>query len=53
MAGSSGGDAAASSSGASPDSREIGHLAVWSVTSSKAGNGVELLRDGSTETFWQ
>jgi hypothetical protein len=33
--------------------QEVGHLAVWSVTSAKAGNGVELLRDGSTDTFWQ
>jgi hypothetical protein len=33
--------------------REIGHLASWSVTSAKPGNGVELLRDGDTATFWQ
>lgn len=33
--------------------REIGHLASWSVTSAKAGNGVELLRDGDATTFWQ
>mmetsp|Transcript_35385 Transcript_35385/g.78556 ORF Transcript_35385/g.78556 Transcript_35385/m.78556 type:complete len:204 (+) Transcript_35385:167-778(+) len=33
--------------------REVGHLAVWSVTSAKPGNGVELLRDGRTDTFWQ
>jgi hypothetical protein len=33
--------------------REIGHLASWSVTSAKPGNGVELLRDGNTATFWQ
>jgi anaphase-promoting complex subunit 10 len=33
--------------------REIGHLAVWTVTSAKAGNGVELLRDGNKDTYWQ
>lgn len=35
------------------DTREIGGLAAWSVTSAKPGNGVELLRDGNKETFWQ
>jgi hypothetical protein len=34
-------------------SREIGRLAVWSVTSAKPGNGVELLRDGREDTYWQ
>ena len=33
--------------------REIGDEAVWSVTSSKPGNGVELLRDGNLKTYWQ
>lgn len=33
--------------------REVGHLASWSVTSAKPGNGVELLRDGDAGTFWQ
>eukprot|EP00899_Mesostigma_viride_P020316 jgi/Mesvir1/28286/Mv04809-RA.1 len=37
----------------SPDRREIGGLAVWSVTSAKPGNGVELLRDGNVDTYWQ
>jgi len=32
---------------------EIGKLAVWSVTSAKPGNGVELLRDNSLDTYWQ
>lgn len=32
---------------------EIGSQAVWSVTSAKAGNGVELLRDGKEDSFWQ
>jgi len=31
----------------------VGTLAVWSVTSAKPGNGVDLLRDGSAETYWQ
>ncbi|PSC73240.1 Anaphase-promoting complex subunit 10 [Micractinium conductrix] len=34
-------------------SREMGQLAVWSVTSAKPGNGVELLRDGREDTYWQ
>ena len=33
--------------------REIGDLAVWTVTSAKQGNGVELLRDGREDTYWQ
>ncbi|KAJ9522841.1 hypothetical protein QJQ45_023624, partial [Haematococcus lacustris] len=33
--------------------REVGHLASWSVTSAKPGNGIELLRDGRSDTFWQ
>ena len=40
-------------SAASSALREIGHLAGWSVTSAKPGNGVELLRDGRNDTFWQ
>ena len=39
-----------------PDSRsnrEISKLAVWTVTSAKPGNGVELLRDGREDTYWQ
>lgn len=35
------------------DTREIGKLAVWSVTSAKPGNGVDLLRDSNLDTFWQ
>ena len=35
------------------DKREVGRLAVWSVTSAKPGNGVELLRDGREDTYWQ
>jgi anaphase-promoting complex subunit 10 len=33
--------------------REIGDNAVWTLSSAKTGNGVEQLRDGSQETFWQ
>lgn len=33
--------------------REIGQLAVWTVTSAKPGNGVEMLRDGREDTYWQ
>ena len=35
------------------DKREIGDLATWSVTTAKAANGVELLRDNNGETYWQ
>jgi anaphase-promoting complex subunit 10 len=40
-------------SGDPADTSEIGRLAVWSVTSAKPGNGVELLRDGNLDTYWQ
>ena len=33
--------------------REIGHLAVWSLSSAKPGFGVHQLRDGNTSTYWQ
>lgn len=33
--------------------RELGDAAVWSVSTAKPGNGVELLRDQNTDTFWQ
>ena len=32
--------------------REIGDLAVWSLSSAKHGNGVEQLRDNQVTTFW-
>jgi len=32
---------------------DIGHLAVWSVSSAKQGCGVEVLRDNRKDTFWQ
>ena len=35
------------------EKREIGKLAVWSVSSAKPGNGVDLLRDSNLETYWQ
>ena len=33
--------------------REIGDQGVWTLSSAKAGNGVEQLRDDNTNTFWQ
>ncbi len=35
------------------DSRELGNEAVFTISSSKPGNGVEQLRDNSLETYWQ
>lgn len=35
------------------DKLEIGSKAHWSVSSCKPGFGVEQLRDGSLETYWQ
>lgn len=32
---------------------EIGDEAVWILSSAKAGNGIEQLRDGDKNTFWQ
>eukprot|EP00919_Chromeraceae_sp_WS-2016_P029135 GHVR01069080.1.p1 GENE.GHVR01069080.1~~GHVR01069080.1.p1 ORF type:complete len:212 (+),score=42.65 GHVR01069080.1:30-638(+) len=32
---------------------EIGNSATWTLSSAKPGNGVDQLRDGSLETFWQ
>lgn len=32
---------------------DVGRQAVWSVTSAKPGNGVDLLRDGKEDTYWQ
>ncbi|CAB4004447.1 anaphase-promoting complex subunit 10 isoform X1 [Paramuricea clavata] len=33
--------------------REIGHQAIWSLSSCKPGFGVEQLRDGNLDTYWQ
>ncbi|VAI62501.1 unnamed protein product [Triticum turgidum subsp. durum] len=33
--------------------REMAKTAVWSVSSSKPGNGVASLRDDSLDTYWQ
>ena len=33
--------------------REVGDLAVWTLSSAKLGNGVEQLRDDNINTFWQ
>ena len=35
------------------EEREIGDLAVWSLSTAKPGNGVEPLRDDSTDSYWQ
>ena len=35
------------------DQREIGQMAVWSLSTAKPGNGVEQLRDDNIETYWQ
>lgn len=32
---------------------EIGDEAVWILSSAKAGNGIDQLRDGDNNTFWQ
>lgn len=34
-------------------SREIGDEAVWSLSTAKPGNGVDQLRDGNTDSYWQ
>ena len=33
--------------------KDIGNLARWSVSSRKFGFGLQHLRDGNEETFWQ
>ena len=33
--------------------REVGDLAIWTLSSAKQGNGVEQLRDNQVSTFWQ
>jgi len=33
--------------------REIGHEAVWSLSTAKPGNGVEQIRDDNIDTYWQ
>jgi anaphase-promoting complex subunit 10 len=33
--------------------REIGDEAVWSLSTAKPGNGVQQLRDGNLDSFWQ
>jgi anaphase-promoting complex subunit 10 len=32
---------------------EIGEDAVWTLSTAKAGNGVQQLRDNNMQTFWQ
>merc|ERR1711997_1296223 len=36
-----------------PSTREVGNQAAWSLSSCKPGFGVEQLRDGTTESYWQ
>ncbi len=38
---------------AGAEEREIGQMAVWSLSTAKPGNGVEQLRDDNNETYWQ
>ena len=33
--------------------REIGNEAVWSLSTAKPGNGVEQIRDGNMDSYWQ
>mmetsp|Transcript_21751 Transcript_21751/g.36742 ORF Transcript_21751/g.36742 Transcript_21751/m.36742 type:complete len:203 (+) Transcript_21751:29-637(+) len=33
--------------------REVGNEAVWSLSSAKPGNGVEQIRDGNYDSYWQ
>lgn len=33
--------------------REIGDMAMWNVSSAKHGTGVEKLRDGDFDSYWQ
>lgn len=33
--------------------KEIGDLALWTLSSAKQGNGIFQLRDSNAETFWQ
>ncbi|CAD8079269.1 unnamed protein product [Paramecium primaurelia] len=33
--------------------KEIGDQAIWTLSSAKAGNGVDQLRDDNLNTFWQ
>jgi len=33
--------------------REIGSMAIWSLSSWKLGNGVDKLRDDNFLTYWQ
>jgi hypothetical protein len=32
---------------------ELGEDAVWTLSTAKAGNGVQQLRDNNMQTFWQ
>jgi hypothetical protein len=45
--------AAGPSPGSPPGLREVGGSACWAVSSAKPGNGVDCLRDGRPDTYWQ
>lgn len=38
---------------ANSDKQELGDRAAWSLSSAKAGFGVQQLRDDDTKTYWQ
>ena len=42
-----------SKSPGSLEQREVGQMAVWSLSTAKPGNGVEQLRDDNIDTYWQ
>ena len=47
-------DRAAAAKDAAGGRREVGDQdQVWSLSTAKPGNGVEQLRDGDLETYWQ
>jgi hypothetical protein len=47
-------DGAAAAKDAAGGRREVGDQdQVWSLSTAKPGNGVEQLRDGDLETYWQ
>jgi len=39
--------------GSAKELRDIGHEAVWSLSTAKPGNGVEQIRDDDMDTYWQ
>ena len=43
----------ADSAGNAASKREVGNQATWSLSSCKPGFGVDQLRDGTVDTYWQ